>query len=63
MRNGVNQYITPATWQSDNLTNSEVGWKTEWFNHHLLFNGSIYQENWNNVQTGFDDPQGGLRQS
>lgn len=58
--NGVNQYITPATWQSDNLTNSEIGWKTEWLDHHLLFNGSIYEENWNNVQTGFDDPQGGL---
>jgi iron complex outermembrane receptor protein len=58
--NGIPQFITPAVWQPDTLTNNELGWKTEWFNHHLLFNGSIYQENWNNVQTGFDDPQGGL---
>jgi outer membrane receptor protein involved in Fe transport len=58
--NGVPQFITPAVWQPDNLTNNEFGWKTEWLDHRVLFNGSIYQENWDDVQTGFDDPQGGL---
>jgi iron complex outermembrane recepter protein len=54
------QFYTPLTWSSDNLTNNEVGWKTEWLNRTLLFNGAIYQEKWSNVQTQFFDPQGGL---
>ena len=58
--NGVPQFFTPALWQSDNLVNNEFGWKTEWFDRRIQFNGSIYQESWKNVQTGFDDPQGGL---
>jgi iron complex outermembrane recepter protein len=57
---GQPQYITPVVWNPDNLTNNEVGFKTEWFDHRLMFNGSIYQENWSNVQIGIDDPQGGL---
>ena len=54
------QYYTPLTWQSDNLINQEIGWKTEWFNHRLQLNGAIYQEKWDNVQTSFFDPQQGL---
>jgi iron complex outermembrane receptor protein len=57
---GQSQYITPVVWQPDKLTNNEIGWKTEWLDHRLLFNASVYQENWNNVQIGIDDPQGGL---
>ena len=41
---------------SDELTNNEIGWKTEWFDHRLQWNGALYQENWNNVQVGFFDP-------
>ena len=44
------QYYTPISYTSDSLTNKEIGWKTE------FFNGAIYQENWNNVQTAFFDP-------
>jgi iron complex outermembrane receptor protein len=58
--NGVSQYITAALYSPDNLVNNEVGWKTEWFDHRIQFNGSIYQEDWKNVQVGIDDPQGGL---
>lgn len=54
------QYYTPLTWQSDNLINQEIGWKTEWFSHRLQVNGAVYQEKWNNVQTAFFDPQQGL---
>ncbi|MGA2191378.1 MAG: TonB-dependent receptor [Steroidobacteraceae bacterium] len=54
------QYYTPLTWESDNLINQEIGWKTEWFNHRLQVNGAIYQEKWDNVQTSFFDPQQGL---
>ena len=57
---GVNQYGTPKTYLSDNLTNNEVGWKTMWFNHRLEVNGAIYQENWSNAQVSFFCPQCGL---
>jgi iron complex outermembrane recepter protein len=54
------QFYTPLSWTSDNLTNNEIGWKTEWLEHRLLFNGAVYQEKWTNVQTQFFDPQQGL---
>jgi outer membrane receptor protein involved in Fe transport len=54
------QFYTPLYWASDNLTNNEVGWKTAWFEHRMIFNGAIYQEKWTNVQTQFFDPQQGL---
>ncbi len=47
---------SPSAYVSDSLTNNEVGWKTEWFNHRLQWNGAVYQENWNNVQVPFFDP-------
>jgi iron complex outermembrane recepter protein len=50
------QYIIPSSYTSDNLTNNEVGWKTEFFNHRLLWNGAIYKENWDNVQIEFFNP-------
>jgi iron complex outermembrane receptor protein len=57
---GVNQYCVPAFTVPDNVTNNEVGWKTEWFDRRVQFNGSVYQEVWSNAQTSFFDPQGGL---
>jgi outer membrane receptor protein involved in Fe transport len=57
---GVDQYCTPKSYLSDDLTNNEFGWKTEWFGRRLQFNGTVYQEDWKNVQVGFFDPQGGL---
>jgi iron complex outermembrane receptor protein len=53
---GVNQFCLPQTYQSDDLTNYEFGWKTEFLDHRLQWNGALYQENWNNVQVGFFDP-------
>jgi iron complex outermembrane receptor protein len=58
--NPVCQFYTPLNWSSDNLTNNELGWKSEWLDRHLLLNGAIYQEKWTNVQTQFFDPQQGL---
>jgi outer membrane receptor protein involved in Fe transport len=43
-------YDTPASYAPDVLTNNELGWKTQWFDHRLQFNGAVYQENWKNVQ-------------
>jgi iron complex outermembrane receptor protein len=57
---GQNQYATPVTYLSDNLTNNEVGWKTMWFDHRLEVNGAVYQENWSNAQVSFFCPQCGL---
>lgn len=53
---GINEYCIPLKIAPDSLTNNEVGWKTELFNHRILFNGAIYQEKWTNVQVGFFDP-------
>ena len=53
---GVQQFAVPKGYTSDSLTNNEFGWKTEWFNHRLQWNGAVYRENWNNVQVSFLDP-------
>ena len=53
---GVDQYLIPSSYHSDKLTNNEIGWKTEFFEHRLQWNGAIYRENWDNVQVAFFDP-------
>jgi iron complex outermembrane recepter protein len=53
---GVNQYAVPRSYSSDKLTNNEIGWKTEFFDHRLQWNGAIYREDWDNVQVAFFDP-------
>jgi iron complex outermembrane receptor protein len=53
---GVAQYLLPSSYTSDQLTNKEFGWKTEWFDHRLQWNGAYYRENWDNVQVAFFDP-------
>ena len=57
---GKDQFCVPAFTVPDNVTNNEVGWKTEWLDHRIQFNGAVYQEVWSNAQTGFFDPQAGL---
>jgi outer membrane receptor protein involved in Fe transport len=52
----VAQYIIPASYKSDDLTNNEIGWKTEFLNHRVQWNGAIYRESWNNVQIEFFNP-------
>lgn len=53
---GTPQYLIPSSYTSDKLTNNEIGWKTEFFNHRLQWNGAVYRENWDNVQVAFFDP-------
>jgi iron complex outermembrane recepter protein len=50
------KFTIPSFYDSDNLKNYEIGWKTEWFDHRLQFNGAVYQEDWSNVQLGIYDP-------
>jgi len=52
----VPQYLLARAYVSDRLTNNEIGWKTEFFNHRLQWNGAVYREDWNNVQVPFFDP-------
>ena len=47
---------SPGSYSSDKLTNNEIGWKTEFFDHRLQWNGALYRENWDNVQVAFFDP-------
>ena len=50
------QFLIPKSYTSDKLTNNEVGWKTEFLNHRLQWNGALYRETWDNVQVAFFDP-------
>jgi outer membrane receptor protein involved in Fe transport len=52
----VQQYAIPSSYHSDDLTNNEIGWKTEFLDRKLQWNGAIYRESWNNVQVAFFDP-------
>jgi iron complex outermembrane recepter protein len=49
-QNNTNQYLTPVSWNSDNLINDELGIKSQFLNHRVMLNASVYQMNWNNVQ-------------
>jgi iron complex outermembrane receptor protein len=43
-------------YQADYLKNYEVGWKTQWFDHRLRWNGAVFWEKWNNFQFSFLGP-------
>src|SRR5581483_11083576 len=53
---GEAQFIIPSAYHSDKLTNNEIGWKSEFLDHRLQWNGAIYRENWDDVQVAFFDP-------
>src|SRR5262249_24521205 len=44
------------SYASDNLTNNELGLKTEFFDHRLQWDSALYQEDWSNVQVSFFNP-------
>ena len=52
---GVNRTAAAniGPYKADFLTNYEAGWKTTWANGHVRWNGSIYQENWDEFQFSF----------
>ena len=55
--NGIPQFIKPLNVSPDFLVNNEVGFKTEFFDHRVQLNGSLYDEKWSNVQTAIFNPQ------
>ncbi|MBE1162156.1 TonB-dependent receptor [Dyella acidiphila] len=53
---GEAQYQKPISYAPDTLTNNELGFKTTFLDDRLLFNGSLYDMRWNNVQMQFFNP-------
>ncbi|HUO80594.1 MAG TPA: TonB-dependent receptor [Steroidobacteraceae bacterium] len=53
---GVNRNGDLGPYAADYLTNYEFGWKTQWLGRHLRWNGSIFQEDWNDFQFSFLGP-------
>ena len=43
-------------YKADTLVNWEIGWKTEWLNRRLRWNGALFLENWDNFQFLFLGP-------
>ena len=43
-------YQTPSAYAPDTLVNNEIGWKTQWFDRRVEFNGAVYKEDWKDVQ-------------
>jgi outer membrane receptor protein involved in Fe transport len=52
----TSQFNKPSGYESDSLTNNEIGFKTEWFDHRLIVNLSGYIMKWENVQLPLFDP-------
>ncbi len=52
----TDQFNKPAGYDSDNLINNEVGFKSEFLNHRLLFNLSAYTMKWKDEQLSLFDP-------
>ena len=55
---GNNRLPLAGSYAADTLTNFEVGWKTDWFEHRLRANGAVFYERWNNAQTAVQGQYG-----
>ena len=53
---GANRIGNLGTYNADFLTNYEAGWKTQWFDNRLRWNGSVFWEDWKNFQFSFLGP-------
>ena len=51
--------ILPRSFESDTLTNIEVGAKTEWLGNRLRFNIALYSMKWDDFAVQIEDPQNG----
>jgi len=47
---GINRVPTRPPYLPDDLTNIELGWKTEWLNRRLRVNGALFVERWKDAQ-------------
>ena len=48
----------PATYGPDSLSNYEAGIKSEWFDHRLLLNASVFLMEWEDIQIHFSGTDG-----
>ena len=59
---GVNRVFDPAInaiyppYKADTLKNYEIGWKTQWFDKRLRWNGAVFREDWNDFQFSYLGP-------
>ena len=60
---GPAQFQNPYSYAPDTLINNEIGFKTDWLDHRLQFNASIYDMKWKNAQFIFFDPTDGFGSS
>ena len=50
---GINRRGSFGPYEADFLDNYEIGWKTEWADGRMRWNGAIYLENWRDFQFAF----------
>jgi outer membrane receptor protein involved in Fe transport len=55
---GNNRRPQAESWQSDTLTNYELGWKTAWRGNTVRLNGAIFNEKWKGVQVAVQGENG-----
>jgi len=55
---GPNRRAGLAPYNSDTLSNYEIGWKTAWFDHRLRWDGAVFHEIWKGVQLTVPGPNG-----
>jgi iron complex outermembrane recepter protein len=53
---GVNRNGNLPPYKADYLTNYELGWKTQWMNRRLRWNGALFWEDWKDFQFSFLGP-------
>ena len=54
---GFPDYFIPVTYQSDEVANLEIGWKTLLADGRLRFNGTVYRMTWDDIQVTHFDSQ------
>jgi iron complex outermembrane receptor protein len=50
---GVNRVSGAPPYAADYLTNYEIGWKTQWLDNRVRWNGAFFWEDWKNFQFSF----------
>ncbi len=50
---GVQRNPTAGKYVSDFLTNIEFGWKTQWLDNRVQFNGAVFHQSWDDIQVSF----------
>jgi iron complex outermembrane recepter protein len=54
--NGIPQYSSPLSYRPDSLNNNEIGFKSEFLEHRVQLNASLYRMDWKDVQFALFDP-------